>query len=148
MKEPISLRDHFEAMFREKDLRDQQRFDAQERAVGAAMAAQEKAVTAAMAAADRAVQKAEAAADRRAEGQNEFRATLTDQAATFATKDALDQFRDGLTKDIVALGSRMDRADGNKSGWSAGWQLLMGLAGLGIGVAGAVGMVITLTRTP
>jgi hypothetical protein len=125
-----TLKEHFDTRLVEKDQRDQQRFDAQERAVGAAMAAQEKAVGAAMAAADRAVQKAETAADRRAEGQNEFRATLTDQAATFATKDAVQDVRVALGKDVAALNSRMDRSDGAKTGRGESWQALLGVAGL------------------
>jgi hypothetical protein len=41
----VTLREHFEALLREKDLRDQQRFDAQERAVSAAMAANKELVS-------------------------------------------------------------------------------------------------------
>ena len=66
----------------ERDLRYQQRFDAQEKAVRDALAAAKEAVTAALIAADRAVTKAELASERRFEGVNEFRAQLADQAAT------------------------------------------------------------------
>ena len=60
-----------------------QRMDAQETAVAAALAAAEKAVTAALTAADKAVGKAELAQAKTNESQNEFRGTLRDQAQQF-----------------------------------------------------------------
>jgi hypothetical protein len=65
------------------DLRYQQRFDAQEKAVRDALAAAKEAVTAALTAADRAVIKAEDAATKRFDAVNEFRGQLADQAAGF-----------------------------------------------------------------
>ena len=59
----------------ERDLRYQQRFDAQTLAIKDALLAAEKAVT-----------KAEVATERRFEGVNEFRQTLSDQAAKFITR--------------------------------------------------------------
>jgi len=67
-----TLRLHIERVLEERDIQYQQRFDAQE-----------KAVIAALAAADRANTKAELAADKRFDAVNEFRQTLTDQTATF-----------------------------------------------------------------
>lgn len=76
-----TLLSHLSSLINERDLRYQQRFTDQDRAVSAALAAQEKAVAAALSAAERAVLKAEAAAERRFESQNEFRGQLSDQAA-------------------------------------------------------------------
>ena len=60
---------------RASDLRNQQRFEAQEKAVNAALAA-----------ADRAVVKAETAAEKLFDAVNEFRAQLKDQNATFLSR--------------------------------------------------------------
>src|ERR1700738_4168097 len=57
-------------------------FAAAEKAVVAALAAQEKATTAAFNAANAAVAKAEIANEKRLDGVNEFRGQLKDQAAT------------------------------------------------------------------
>ena len=59
----------------ERDLRYQQRFEAQSTAIKDALIAAEKAVT-----------KAEVATERRFESVNEFRQTLSDQAAKFVTR--------------------------------------------------------------
>ncbi len=84
----------FDNKLREADLRYQQRFDAQGKALEAALTAADKAVTAALtaakqlvdvalAAADKAVSKAEVASEKRFEGVNEFRKSLSDQTNTF-----------------------------------------------------------------
>lgn len=61
---------NLENLFSAKDLRDQQRFDAQQKALTDALLAAEKAVAAALTAADTAVNKAEQAAERRLDGVN------------------------------------------------------------------------------
>jgi hypothetical protein len=80
-----------------------------------------QAIDAALAAAEKAVQKAEMASERRFEGVNEFRQTLSDQAGTFATKDAVN-----------ALTSRFDRQEGTGKGLHQGWGYLVGAVGIGI----------------
>jgi hypothetical protein len=80
-----------------KELLDE-RYQAQTRALDAAFAAQqtamrtaldaaEDAVKAALSSAEKAVAKAEVAAEKRFESVNEFRAQLTDQAATFVNRN-------------------------------------------------------------
>jgi chromosome segregation ATPase len=66
----------------ERDKRLDERFEGQEKAVNAALAAAEKAVTAALSAAEKAVEKAENSQQRVNLTQNEFRGTLADQNAT------------------------------------------------------------------
>jgi len=61
---------NLENLFSQKDLRDQQRFDAQQKALTDALLAAEKAVAAALTAADTAVNKAEQASERRLDGVN------------------------------------------------------------------------------
>jgi len=61
----VPLREHLEALLAERDLRFQQRYDAQRVAMDAALAAADKAVQAALLAAKEAVIKAETAAEKR-----------------------------------------------------------------------------------
>jgi hypothetical protein len=89
---------------------------AQEKAVAAALAAQEKSSAAALASADRAVTKAELAAGERFASVNEFRAQLADQASTFMSRpEALLQIQANADK-IDALSARMDRNEGGHAG--------------------------------
>jgi hypothetical protein len=121
------------------------RFEAQEKAVAAALAAQEKAVAAALAAADRAVAKAETAAERRFESVNEFRATLTDQARTFMPRAESEQALRGLTEKLDVLTNRVNARDERSSTWASGWGLIVGLVGV---VAAVISIVFALTRSP
>lgn len=75
----------------EMDLRYQQRFDAQSKALDAALLAAQVAVNTALQSAKEAVAKAEVAAERRFESVNEFRGQLTDQAATFMPRVEAEQ---------------------------------------------------------
>ena len=80
-----AFRDHVGKQMAELDLRYQQRFEAQEKAMAAALAA-----------AERAVLKAEAASEKRFESVNEFRSVLIAQSATLATKSEVDGAIKGL----------------------------------------------------
>jgi chromosome segregation ATPase len=90
-------------------------------------AAQQTAVSNALQAAEKAVDKAEAAADKRFESVNEFRQQLTDQTATFPTRDEVDSKLAALiarldesTRRIadleLRLTSRLDTAQGSRAG--------------------------------
>lgn len=109
-----------------------QRFDDQQIAVTAALAAQKEAVAAALTAADRAVAKAETAAERRFDSVNEFRAQLADQATSFISRaEALLQIAANAEK-IDALSARVDRSEGHSSGTSVAWGwVVAGVAVLG-----------------
>jgi len=102
------LRELFIRINRERDLRYEQRFAAQQEALGAALDAAEKAVAAALAAADRAVSKAEVANEKRFDSVNEFRGTLTDQASKFINRSEHDIVTDGLQKAISSVAERLD----------------------------------------
>jgi hypothetical protein len=99
----------------------------QEQATVVALAAAERASTAAMHAAKEAVTKAEAAAEKRFEGVNEFRQTLSDQAAHFATRREVETQISALADKLDALDSRLTRIEGRREGYSAGWLFLIGL---------------------
>ncbi len=82
--EAISVRE-LNLIVNERDRQYGQRFDAQEKAVAAALAAAKEAVV-----------KAETAAEKRFDSVNEFRNTLKDQAGTFITRGEALGFFFGL----------------------------------------------------
>lgn len=88
----VPIKEHFEAILAEKDKGYEQRFNAQEKAVNAALIA-----------AKEAVEKAEAAASKRFDSVNEFRQTLSDQTATFIPRPEYTQRLDSLEKSIGAV---------------------------------------------
>jgi hypothetical protein len=157
-----AIRGHYDALLAERDVRYRERFEASQTALQAALVEREKAVNAALAAAEklntaslinaeRAVLKAEAAAERRFESVNEFRQTLSDQAASLITRNEVnarfeamaEKIDGGLTaigKDVNANASRLDRMDGNSGG--VDW-LARALAG-GLGLLLAVGSVVAM----
>jgi hypothetical protein len=118
-------------------------FEAQEKAVAAALAAQEKAVAAALAAADRAVAKAEAAAERRFESVNEFRSALADNFRTLMPRSESEQAVKTINEKIDILTLRVNtREDRGKGiGDFAGW--IVGAVGL---IATVISIVFALTR--
>lgn len=133
-REDVSLKEYFERILAEKDAAYAQRFEAQEKAVEAALIAQKEAV-----------QKAETAAEKRFDSVNEFRAQLSDQATTFMPRREAESSMRAMTEkyeqlaktnadNIDALERRQDRNEGRSSGLGAGWGYLVG----GIGIVGAV----------
>ena len=130
----ISLREHFQALFAEKDLRDQQRFDAQKEATTVALQAAEKAVTAALAAQEKAVTKAEMAANDRAEAANGLRGLLADQAATFVPRLEFNS----LQGTVTGLTARLDKNEGSSTGSRDFWGYLVGAFGVLIGIAAVI----------
>ena len=167
-----TLSAHFAQMIDEHDRRYEQRFVAQEKAVADAFLAAEKAVQAALTAQKEAVNKAEAAAEKRFESVNEFRSQLGDQAATFlprneylaqhqalidkvvAGDEALGGRLDGAVKAlqdtiarngelIAALGIRIERSEGQRTGLKDGWGYLVGAAGF---IATVIAIVFALIK--
>lgn len=92
------------------------RFEAQEKAVAAALAAQEKAVAAALTAADRAVLKAETATEKRFENSNEWRATVETLQRTYMPRTEFEQVMKGQTEKIDALTTRINARDDRGKG--------------------------------
>lgn len=106
----------------ERDARYAQRFTDMERALMAALTASEKAII-----------KAEMSTEKRFESVNEFRNTLSDQAAQFMTRNEAHALLqrvsdrvDDMTARLNALGSREDVRTGKGAGLSAGWLYLLG----------------------
>jgi len=103
-----ALREHLQALAAAADRRYEQRFDAQEKAVDAALTA----------------------ANQRLNVMNEFRGALTDQAATFATRIEVDQRLATNDEKLSAVVGRLDRIEGRTSGISSGWGVLLGVVGI------------------
>lgn len=110
-----TLREHVAVLLAEVDLRYQQRFDAQQRALDAALLSAKEAVQAALLAAKEAVRKAEDSTEKRLVLLNELRAGV-------ATKEQMD----ALAERQAELKERLDRIEGHSGGMNAGWQILVG----------------------
>lgn len=121
-------------LFREKDLRDQQRFDAQQKALTDALLAQEKAAGAALQAANAAVAKAETANEKRLDGVNEFRGALDDYARTLMPRTETVTLIAGLTEKIDSLEKRTNTSEGRTVGVGQFWGALLAVAGLALGI--------------
>jgi hypothetical protein len=130
----VSVLDHVRALLIEMDLRYQQRFDAQTRALEAALLAAEKAVGTALTAAEKAVNKAEIAAEKRFESVNEFRGQLNDYQAMLLPRTEYAAAHQALVEKIIDLSSRVDRAEGTTSGGHQVWGYLVGAAGIALAV--------------
>jgi hypothetical protein len=113
-EEHVPIRVYVDRLLAEKDLRDQQRYDAQAKAIEAAMAAADKAVQAALQSAEKAVAKAEMAAERRFESVNEFRGQLADQQRTFLPRQEYQVQHEALGEKLEAMAKTLsDRIDAN-----------------------------------
>lgn len=118
--------DHLRELLDERDIRYQQRFDAQQVAIKDAFAAAKEAVG-----------KAETSSDARFAAVNEFRQTLADQTASFLTRaeyraehSALERRVGDLIDSLSKTNSRLDLISGRSSGMNAGWTMLVGAVGL------------------
>jgi hypothetical protein len=127
-----TLHAHMIELLRGKDLRDQQRFVAQQEAVTAALAAAEKAVTAALTAADRAVAKAEAAADKRFDSVNEFRGALTDSATKNLTRLEADSRFESMADKIEVVNSAVAKIRDFIASAGGKTQAFSGVAAMGV----------------
>jgi hypothetical protein len=114
------------------------RFDAQEKAVAAALAAQEKAVAAALAAADRAVLKAETATERRFENSNEWRNTVETLQRTYMPRTESDQLTKALSEKIDELAKRVNAKENQGVGLHQGWVILVAVVAVLAAIAGVV----------
>jgi len=109
-------------------------FEAQQTAMQTAMTAADTAVSKALESAEKAVTKAESAAEKRFDAVNEFRQTLSDQAATLMPRAESKSRHAAAAEKIDDLSTKIDKAEGRGSGLSAGWGYLVGA----LGVAAAI----------
>lgn len=97
--------------------------------------AQADKVVLALTAAERAVTKAETATEKRFEGVNEFRQTLSDQAATFVSRVEYNAMRDAIVEKMQGLIGRVDKAEAKNQGIGAVWGWAVGAAGAAAAIA-------------
>jgi hypothetical protein len=113
-------------------------FLAQRTAMETALTAAEKAVGTALASAEKAVGKAEIAAEKRFDAVNEFRAQLSDQAATFMPRSESEARTGALAEKVDGLATRIDKTEGRSGGRSDSWGYLVGAMGLLIALASLI----------
>ena len=134
------------------DKRYEQRFEASQKALDAALtaqkeatvaafAAQEKAINAALASAERAVLKAELATEKRFESVNEFRGTLDNQQRTLIPRSEVDVMVRGLDEKIAQLTKQADALTAERRGGQAMWAFVIGALGLVL----TIGSLVALT---
>jgi uncharacterized protein with von Willebrand factor type A (vWA) domain len=134
----VSLREYLMAAIQAEARRSDARFDAMQQAVDAAFASSQ-----------RAIDKTNEALEARFEGVNEFRATLSDQASNFVTKDALASLTDKLQaaidqnrKDLDALEKRLDLKEGQEAGSRLTTGTLVTVITVGVGVIGLIVVIV------
>lgn len=116
-----------EAALAERDRRYTERFAAQEGANQLALNAAEKAVL-----------KAENASEKRFEAVNEFRATLSDQAATLISRKEVEALFSAVNSTLNRLENSDAAALGKGAGMSQLWGVIVASGGLAIGIGGLV----------
>lgn len=128
--------DHILSLIHGNDRRYEQRYDASQKALEAALMAQKEAINAALAAQDRAVTKAELATEKRFESVNEFRGTLDNQQRTLIPRQEVDVLIKGvdekignLTKQVDQLLARQRERAAEGAGMKGGWGLAVGVVG-------------------
>lgn len=102
----------FAALMHEREVRNNQRFDAQEKAVKAALDAAKEATG-----------KAETAADKRFNGLNELRDMVGDWRTEFARQETVAEQMKGLAEKIEGQGRQiaaLDKGSGEATGWGLG----------------------------
>jgi hypothetical protein len=110
-------------------------FAAAEKAVVAALAAQEKASTAAFNAANTAVIKAETANEKRLDSVNEFRNQQKDTIALFPQKSEVDVRFSAMSAKIDEVAKRVTEMQSESRGANALWLIIAGILGLIVAVA-------------
>lgn len=125
--ETVTLKEHIEAVLAAKELRDEQRYTALQTLMATELSAAEKAV-----------HKSETSIERRFEAVNEFRATLSDQAAHFVTRSELEVLRQQWRESTETLAARLDKSEGRSMGITSGWGYLIGAVTLAGTVIAAI----------
>ena len=87
--------------------------------------AQDKAVNAALAAAERAVTKAEIASEKRFDSVNEFRAALADSARLLMPRSEYEVNHKGLVERIDRVSTKLETQDARRFGMSQSWLILV-----------------------
>jgi hypothetical protein len=118
----------------ERDRRYEERFKAMDEKTGLALTSSKEAVT-----------KAEVATEKRFDAVNEFRGTLSDQAATLLPRaeaaarfTSYDEKIDEIKKDITSLRESNSKSQGRSSGFNSAWGIAVSILFLAIAVVGLI----------
>jgi hypothetical protein len=110
VSDDVSLRDYFDRIMTERDLRYQQRFDSQEKALEKAMRSSES----------------------RLDGMNEFRESLSDAQKTYITRTEAMAVITRNEQDIKAVTDRINISAGRGAGMKDGYGWLIGIIAIAI----------------
>lgn len=116
---------------------------AQKEAISAALTAAKEALTAALASSEKAITKAEEANEKRFQSVNEFRQTLADQQAGFATKTESD-FRFAAIEDKLQTAlNTLSESRGKSQGANWLWGVLVASVGIILTIVSVAGIILT-----
>lgn len=118
-----NLKEYFEKVLDEHELRYSQRFESSTVAVNAALAAAKEAVI-----------KAENATEKRFASVNEFRNTLSDQQRTLMPRTEVELLNKGLNDRIVILENISTQDAGKDKGQQVLWGYVVGIIGITIAI--------------
>jgi hypothetical protein len=125
------FRNHVDQLFRNVT----DRFDVQEKAVDKTLTAATKAVDAAFAAATQAAQKQEEQNDKWRASANEWREAMNDREKNFMPRVQADEMFKTMRSEITDLKASRDNLAGGLLASRQAWGYLVGLIGIGVGVA-------------
>jgi hypothetical protein len=110
---------HIMSLIAANDVRYQQRFEGQEKALKDALAAQEKAVNAALANSEKAILVAEQNAEKWRANANEWRAAMTDREAAFVSRREYDTLKESFSQQKDDFTAHVASGKGMRDLW--GW---------------------------
>jgi hypothetical protein len=108
VNDDVPLRKYIDRIMAERDLRYQQRFESQEKAL----------------------EEAKRASEKRLDGMNEFRGSLTDAQKTYITRVEAMSVITRNEADIKAVTDRVNMQQGHSTGLKDGWGWIIGVLGL------------------
>lgn len=133
LQQIVDLKDYLA----ERDLRYEQRFHAQETAVGAALSAQKELTAATFTASEKAIAKADANAEKWMLNANEWRASMLDREEKFASRTEMNAKLEALNTSIAHLDKTLTGLLAKGEGKHAMWGYVVAALSL-------VGMLITI----
>ena len=116
------------AIINERSTALESRLSDREKSINQRFEANDKQVSAALASADRATTKAENASEKRFDGVNEFRASLKDQQVSFATRSEVDIRFKSIDDKIAANNQQITQLISRAEGASQLWGIITVIA--------------------
>jgi hypothetical protein len=130
-----TLKEHFDALFAERDKQYVERAIANKTAVEAALKAAETLNAAAFAASEKAIAKSDINAEKWREQANEWRGSMQDRENKFAARAEVDNEFKNLRSELGSLKESRAEGSGRSGGSQAMWGYVVGAIGLlGIGI--------------